>query len=259
MDNRDGKAVDLMDTDISKGPLVKQHNELTMAAYTLTPTAKRCLWMALHGFQQQFGSAAPPDRDHWVEISAEEFANLFLQGDTRHAYRHIRQGTEELLRTLVRVNRPTSKDPNAFSEWQIGSVAEHTPGSGVAMFRFHERALPYISRLPPGFTKIYLHGPARLRGEYAQRLYEMMVQFRPKNGDEGWLEITIEELRRRFQLGNRYAVFGDLNKRVIQQAVKEIEAKSNLTVDVTKIKKGKKVVALRFSFMEEKQMDIFKN
>ena len=257
----EGNTVDeLVEIDIRKEMKATQSNELTMAAYTISPTAKRCLWLAIAKLQEQTGGpACPVERDHWIDIRADDFSSLFLGGDVSgNAYRHIKDGCDELLKTLVRVNKPTEKNPDGHIKWQIGSMAEYQEGSGVVRFRFHEKALPYVSRLPPGFTKIYLHGPAKLRSEYAQRLYEMMIQMRGAPGDLKFLELTVDEIRWRFQLGDKYPRFGDLNKWVIQQAVREIEQKSNLTVEVKKIKQGREVKALRFEFMESTQVDLFK-
>lgn len=251
---------ELVEIDIRKEMKATQSNELTMAAYTVSVTAKRCLWLAIYKLQEQAGGpACPVERDHWIDIRADEFASTFLGGDVSgNPYRQIKEGCDELLKTLVRVNKPTEKNPDGHIKWQIGSMAEYLEHSGVVRFRFHEKALPYVSRLPPGFTKIYLYGPAKLRSEYAQRLYEMMVQFRGGPNEVKFLELTVEEIRRRFQLGDRYKAFPDFYKRVIDQAVREIEQKSNLTVEVTKVKKGRMIHSLKFEFMESMQMDIFK-
>lgn len=251
---------ELVEIDIRKEVKANQSNELTMAAYTISPTAKRCLWLAICKLQEQTGGpACPADRDHWIDIRADEFSDLFLDGDSSgNPYRHIKEGTEELLKTLVRVKKPTEKNPDQYDNFQVASKARYQKSEGKVLLRFHEDALPYVSRLPPGFTKIYLHGPAKLRSEYAQRLYEMMIQMRGRPGELKFLELTIEEIRRRFQLGDRYTRFQNFYTRVIQQAVREIEEKSNLTVEVTKIKKGRTIHALKFEFMESPQMDIFK-
>lgn len=251
-----GEVVEL---DITKGLVLKQHNAFTMAAYSISVTAQRCMWLGLCRLQEQTGGAMMPlDRDHCVVLTAQDYANVFLDGDTKNAYRAIQDGSQELLRSLVTVNTPTAKEPNRHVKFQIGSVAEYLENTGAVRFRFHELCLPFISRLPPGFTKIYLEGPAKLRSEYAQRLYALMVMMRGTNKEVKFLQIDVDELRECFQMGKRYQRFESFYRRVIQKAVQEIEEKSNLTVEVKKIKQGREVKALRFEFMESTQVELFK-
>lgn len=250
---------EVVEMDITRGLVLKQHNAFTMAAYSISVTAQRCMWLGLCRLQEQTGGASVPlDRDHCVVITAQDYADVFLDGNTKNAYRAIREGSQELLRSLVTVNTPTAGEPRRHVKFQIGSVAEYLENTGAVRFRFHELCLPFISRLPPGFTKIYLEGPAKLRSEYAQRLYALMVMMRGTKDEVKFLQMDVDELRECFQVGRQYQRFESFYRRIIQKAVQEIEEKSNLTVEVKKIKQGREVKALRFEFMESVQMDIFK-
>ena len=64
---------------------------------------------------------------------------------------------------------------------------------------------------------------------YAIRFYELMMQYR----STGKREISLEDIRWMFQLQNKYPVWADLKRWVIDQATKEINQYSpyKLTIE----------------------------
>jgi len=53
---------------------------------------------------------------------------------------------------------------------------------------------------------------------------------------------------------DKYLSFKSLNQWVIKPAVKELNQKSNLSVTVDSVKKGRSVFALHFHFKEDQQI-----
>lgn len=95
-----------------------------------------------------------------------------------------------------------------------------------------------------GFTFYELNNVVKL-GVYPLRIYELLKQYQKF----GVRTIEIEEMKMMFELTSEYPLFANFYQRVVEPAVKEISQFTDLNIyEVEKIKKGKKVVALRFSF-----------
>jgi len=73
---------------------------------------------------------------------------------------------------------------------------------------------------------------------------------------KGWLYITVEELRRRLQLGDAYERFSNLRSRVIDASVKELRNKCSMELDYELIKEHRTVKAIKFNFRLLDQMTL---
>lgn len=76
------------------------------------------------------------------------------------------------------------------------------------------------------------------------RLYELLSQYRII----GERTMTVEDIRHRFQLEDKYPLVGDLRRRVIAPAVKAVDEKTSVNVLYEAIKEGRSIVAFRFWF-----------
>lgn len=112
--------------------------------------------------------------------------------------------------------------------------------------RFSKDLLPFITDIQREFTRFNLIDLAGIRSSYAVRLYALLMQFR----DTGKLMIKVDDLRERFELSDKYNTYNNLKARVIEPAVKQINAGSRTQIKVSfKEKKiGRKVDTLIFTF-----------
>ena len=53
--------------------------------------------------------------------------------------------------------------------------------------------------------------------------------------------ITIDELKRRFEITDKYKLYSDFKRRVLEKAMTEINAFSNVSLRYVEIKKGRSV------------------
>jgi plasmid replication initiation protein len=98
-----------------------------------------------------------------------------------------------------------------------------------------------------GFTFYELKNVIKLTA-YGLRIYELLKQYQKI----GWRKLSVEEIKRTFELETEYPLFGHFYSRVIAPSVKEINKYTDLQVDEPeKIKEGKKVVALLFTFRKK--------
>lgn len=93
------------------------------------------------------------------------------------------------------------------------------------------------------FTRFSIDIALRLRGAHALHFYELFKQYE----GIGSRDLTIEELREKFELKDKYKLFNNLKVRVIEPSINEINTNTDLSVSYEQINKGRKVIALRFT------------
>lgn len=103
---------------------------------------------------------------------------------------------------------------------------------------------PFLLELQKNFTAYDLANIVKL-GVYPVRVYELLKQYEAI----GKRKLRIEEMKKMFEVTDKYRAFGDFFRWVVKPAVKEINRYTDLLVtDVQKIKEGRSVTALCFHF-----------
>ncbi|MFC0324062.1 replication initiation protein, partial [Gallibacterium melopsittaci] len=82
------------------------------------------------------------------------------------------------------------------------------------------------------------------------RLYELLAQYK----SVGTRDIELDKLKDWLQVSDKYSVFYDFKKRVLTTAIDEINKKSDLLVEYHLIKRGRKIVALKFTIQTKKNV-----
>ena len=118
---------------------------------------------------------------------------------------------------------------------------------GVIGIRFSKDILPFLSNLSTEFTKYLASDLIGVTSTYAIRLYELLVQYQ----SIGKREISVVDLRWMFELQNKYPVWADLKRWVIDQAVKEINEFSPLSVTYETKKTGRKITSINLRFKQK--------
>lgn len=144
-------------------------------------------------------------------------------------------------------------DPEQTEEFRwIDKRIRYHKGEARVMVRFSEDIAKYLTQMSEQFTKVALRNVSGLKSSYSIRIYELCQQFiRTKIR-----EISVDKFRDIMQIQSSYSEFKDLNKFVLAPSIKELNAKSNLEIKVDKVKAGRKITGLRFTFKEKKQMNL---
>jgi plasmid replication initiation protein len=92
------------------------------------------------------------------------------------------------------------------------------------------------------FTSYHLEQIALFKSVYSIRFYEFAIMHMKSNdGKPTQFFITIDELKRRFEITEKYKMYNNLKQRVIEKAMTEINAFSNISLRYVEIKKGRSV------------------
>lgn len=230
---------------MSKDLIVKA-NDLVAASYELTANEQRLILMAI--------TKIPPtqiDPDTGYEITAKEFSEQF-NIHPKTAYRELREATSRLYERSIVIK---TREQTLKARWADMIILDNPYFEDVmrdedwkrVVIWFSPQVIPFLINLTENFTKYKLSEIAEFSSAYSFRIYEFMMQFQ----STGYTKISIQDLRQRLQLENKYSATKDLKVRVIDTAIKEINEKSPYKVDYNLTKTGKKFTHLELKFVKK--------
>ena len=248
---------------MSKDLIVKA-NALVEASYYLTANEQRLILSAIA--QVPKNGVLRDDRIYLV--NADDFIALGVHPKT--AYREMEEAIQRLFDRMI-----TIKNNGAYlkTRWvqSIGKVNKEMadklgllPANELVLLdkkslvygiQFSHQVLPFLTNLTANFTKYKLTEIAGFSSHYSYRFYEFIMQFQ----STGVTKITLNDLRQRLDLGDKYKATRDLNRWVIETAIKEINERSPYKVEYTLLKTGKKFTHLELKFKKKETAKNNKN
>lgn len=220
---------------------VTQSNKLIEASHTLTLNEKRLVLCAA----SMIDSRKPMPKDGYITIHAERFADIFGM-EMRHAYDAMKEAANRLFNRDVR-------------RYEGGKVVErmrwvfhvkYQAGAGYVELGFSPTVAPHLSLINREFTSYQLRQIGGLNSFYAIRIYELMRQFL-KTGNR---ECSLTRIKEILDITEKYKNVKDLKKWVLVPAIKEVNDRTDIEVEMESMKKGRSIVGFRFSISNEKQM-----
>jgi len=218
----------------SKKLTVVKHNDIVEAGYRLSIYENRILLTCI----SQIDSMGEISSDDKFIVTAQDLSDL-SDLDTKSAYRHLRLAVKRLYERSVSIRLPG--DRLLQTRW-VSSV-EYAPGSGTVELQFAQRIIPYISELRREFTQYRLKNILMFKSNYSIRIYELLIKW---GGNEK--EISVEWLKKQFQLEKKYTRVGDLKRKVIDIAMTEINKHSDMRVSYSQVKRGRNVIGFKFEY-----------
>lgn len=168
---------------------------------------------------------------------------VFLQISDANLYRDIRDICKGLLKRTVDITTGNPREPWESFQWV--QLARYD-GNGSITLMLSEQIKPYVLELDRYFTRYQLENILEMNSFYAIRLYELLKCDDFKEHEE-FREYTVKFLREFFSCEEKYKLFSDFKRWVLNIAVREINEKSDLEIrDVSYIKSGRKVIGIRF-------------
>ena len=230
-----------------KNNLIVKSNQVVEAGYELTTNEQRLVLLGI--------SKIPKEQDinpyFGYEITAQEFATAY-NIHPKTAYRELREASNKLYERsiIIRNEQQTMK-----LRWASSIIADNPYPTDVfpdehwkrVVIFFNPQILPYLSNLKANFTQYLQSDISDVSGAYTIRFYELICQYRTI----GKREVSIQDLRFILNIGDKYPLFYDFKKRVIEPAIKEINEKTPMQISYEQKKKGKTVVGIAFKFKEK--------
>lgn len=168
----------------------------------------------------------------------------FLGVPSANLYRDIRCICENLMRSIVRVGTGNPKEPWKIFQWM--QLAEYD-GNGNITLMLSNQIKPYVIELDKWFTQYQLGNILAMQSFYSIRLYELIkCQDGITRMEKNYHEFTIKYLREYFCCEKKYKKVIDFKKNVIEMAVREINEKSDVRLNIEYIKTGRAITSIRF-------------
>jgi plasmid replication initiation protein len=254
-------------------------NSIVTSAYNLTLNEQRLIYCALKQmpkYDPENPNHEPLDPRTPFYITRDDFIELGV--DPSNVAQEIRQATRELMKKTLYVQTPVGikqfhwlsevlrfdrnaeqklrekyPNPSDYDQYMnalrmynlLDALPTHKPDDNiVARVIFSHEILPLLSDLKASFTQFLLSDVAEFGSIYSFRIYQFIMRYK----DLGVAKINLDDLRYMLLLMDKYPLTADLKRWVLDVATKEINEKSPYKISYEMLKKGRKFVAVEFTF-----------
>ena len=230
---------------------VTMSNALTRAGHGLTLAEKRIVAAAVSKLDSR--RALPPGEVPRTRITAMEYAETFSV-DLDTAYDQLQAAAKALYKRSITFFEPAHKRngkplPPTMVQMRWVGLVKYQDGEGWVELAWWPDLLRHLTGLQRQFTTYQLQQASALRSGYSWKLLELLMRFE----STGWAEYTIEDFKASMDAPPSLSDFGQVKRRIIDPAVKELTEKDGWLIQWQPIKAGRKVKALRFTFMRDPQ------
>lgn len=232
--------VDLQTREISMS------NALARAAQGLKLSEKRTIALAMIKTDSLPASDLINAKNNggWkVRITAVEYAEVYgVDRDT--AYTQLKAAAKSLIKRPVRT---TVRTKSGLQEVETNWVGQciYCNNEAVVKIAFTAEIAPHLLALRGQFTNYKLMQVSALRSIYSWRLFECLQSW---NGTGEW-KVSTEDFQKAMDApDSAKAGFGQLDRRILKPALKELREKNGMIIDVNFEKVGKKITGLIFKF-----------
>ena len=225
---------------MSKSDLVVKSNRLNTAIQNLSLAEIRIIQLAIVDARET-NTGLTTDKP--LRIDATRYAEAF-DVSRQTAFEVILNAEKTLFER--RFSFLDDKDRVIKSRW-VQRVLYLNTEAAIEVIFTHDvvNEITRIDGYETFFTKYLLKQTVDMTSVYSVRLYELLVQWKTAKKTPIF---NIDDFRQ--QLGvavNEYKAMSDFKKRVLDFGVKEINDKSDITVNYKQFKKGKNIVGFSFT------------
>lgn len=225
----------------ARNELVVKSNALVNAMMDLGLQANRFLAFAISCLDRR--QEPQPGMPLEIEIDVPGFAEAF-QIDLKNAYREVENLADQLQRKIIQFE----SKPGERIKVGIINRQKYIDGEGRVWLRFDEDLVPHVIGLKEKFTKYRIKDVYQFNSANTWRVYELLKQKK----DLGKREFELEEFKIKVGVLGRYKCIGDLKKRIIDPAIEEINATSDIKVQYDQNKRGRRITSFIFYIAENR-------
>ena len=225
--------------------LVVKDNALLNASYNLDLVEQRMILLAIVEARESGKGITANDP---LVIKAESYETHFgVQKNA--AYKALQSACENLFNRQFSYieNRPKGT-VIVRSRW-VSQISYIESAASVELI-FAPAVVPLITRLEEHFTSYELEQVKDLSSAYSVRLYELLIAWRSTGKTP---IILLDEFRQKLGvLPDEYSRMFDFKKYVLDMALKQINANTDIKVTYEQHKTGRNVTGFSFSFKQKK-------
>jgi len=218
--------------------VVAKSNRLVEASYRLSLVEQQMILFAIcRAREEQKGLSSKT----WLTLDSKAFAAAF-NTDPKNAYRQLNEAAATLYDRSITMY-DNDGDPRKIETRWIQAKAK-IDARGHVQLKFADCVIPYLERLETEFTEYRLEKIGKLSSGYAVRLYELLVQYAKIKSRK----FDISDLRKTLGMSElEYQTLDNLKRRVIDVAVAQINAHTDITTSYTQSRTGRTITHLTFA------------
>lgn len=186
-----------------------------------------------------------------VKLLALDYAESWQVSPTS-AYEQLKEATEALMHRQAAFKTETRRGQKITRINWCGQSVYHE-GEGWVEIAFTPQIAPHLMGLRTKFTSYKLAQAGALRSLYAWRMLELFTSWQ----DKGKWTVDVEDFADAVEAPESCRKdFGQLRRRIIEPAIRELREKDNWLIAWEPIKAGRRVSGLSFHFSRNPQQSL---
>lgn len=229
-----------------KAVIAMQHNNLVEAKYSMTLQQKRIMIWLVSQIQ-------PNDMDFKEHILSIKKLMEICQLSGESTYKEIKKITFSLIEKGIRII--DISDPEQKREIQVSWLSSADYYGGQVKLSFSPKLRPYLLQLKERFTSVNSLDLMQFKSIHAIRIYELLKQFQ----DIGERTLSIEEIKDCCGVKEKLKTYPNFEKKILLISQREMNEKSDIEFTFERVKKSRKIVAIRFIIKKNKAYEKRRN
>jgi len=222
--------------------LVAKSNALVDACYSLSVREHQIIAFAAASIPRNDISLTSLD----VKINIEEFTEFFGLDKKKVMPNQLLESAKKLYNRSIMYLEGVEEIE---MRW-IGKRVRNIENGDITL-SFLPELIPYLTGLKDRYT-LYTIGVIKdFKCQHSFLIYELLAKDR--NKDSAVFSISIEQLRKKLCLEDKYPKFHDMKRYAIEPIFADLEACTDLTLSWKLLKKGRTVTHLQIIFQESKE------
>ena len=185
------------------------------------------------------------------EISIKRFAQMFgcdLDGLYPDLKNNIIKKFKHRSMTVLKPEESKRKKGKMIQvrrNFNLVRYIDYEDNEGYLKIHFDPEIQPFVQNLSELFTSYYIEQVSNFKSAYSIRFYEWCkMELGKRNGIPTSFDLSVQEIKDRLELGDKYDRYNNLKQRVITKAFNEINTYSDLNVRFKEIKTGRSVTKI---------------
>jgi plasmid replication initiation protein len=232
-------------------PTIVHANALLDASYSLTTTETRLIALASTKIDSRKTNIGE------ICITVAEF-ELAYGVASNNSYTELKNAVRSIMRKPIRLN---DGDDSIELAWFIKNQYKTGDEGSHVIFQFSPLIEPYLFELKERFTSINFEFSSKLNTPFSFRLYQWLKKIERidnnQNNHVRSIILDISWMKDKAQLTG-YERWDNFNLRLIKPAVDKINVNTDISVFYEPIKIGRKITAVKFSYVMEKDESCIK-
>ena len=225
---------------LDKDLKLKQSNNLILATHRMNIQQMRLFFYACSQYQG--------DLD--IEVSIDDINRILAyQGGNQ------REIIKNAIPTLMQSALVHIEDENG-ERWSIAITDSYIKNDNKTVkFTFNKTVQKELEELR-GYTWLYLSNLTGMSSTYAVRIYEFFAMRLGSQNKKDTFDFDLNKLRIYLDCTNKLEDFRNFERTVLKKAEKEINEKSNIHMSYKKIKTGRSITSILFTFKWKTKADV---